>query len=175
MKPCYTTPPLTSLLPFLFLLIGRGAQADSGEPLLWQLPQKRRTQGQPDICQWPPQSDRAWQKPIRWDAAAAGFQGQEQELAVNNEFRAKCDQSSLVEAHTSGLRDEMTSLKHLTTNSKLFFAGQICLSTWRNSMEMLYLLCNIWDCLAMSFVPVPDLQCQLPFEHPDYHILISCW
>lgn len=75
MHPCYTTPLLTSLLPFLFPLIGRGAQTDSGEPLLWQLPPKRRTQGQPDICQRPPQSNRAWQKPIRWDAAAAGFQG----------------------------------------------------------------------------------------------------
>lgn len=84
MHLCYTTPPLTSLLPFLFPLIGRGAQADSGEPLLWQLPPKRRTQGQPDICQRPPQSDRAWQKPIRWDPAAAGFHGREQEFAVND-------------------------------------------------------------------------------------------
>lgn len=73
MQPGYTTPPLTSLLPSLFPLTGRGAQTDSGEPLLWQLPPKRRTKGQPDICQWPPQSDRAGQEPIRWDAAAAGI------------------------------------------------------------------------------------------------------
>lgn len=73
MLPCYTTPPLTSRLPFLLPLIGRGTQTDSGEPLLWQLPPERRTQGQPDICQWPAQSDRAWQKPIRWDATARGM------------------------------------------------------------------------------------------------------
>lgn len=72
--PLYNTASDVTL-PFLFPLIGRGAQADSGEPLLWQLPPKRRTQGQPDICQRPPQSNRAWQKPIRWDAAAAGFSG----------------------------------------------------------------------------------------------------
>lgn len=128
MHSCYTTPPLTSLLPFLFLLIGRGAQTNSGEPLLWQLPPKRRTQGQPDICQRPPQSDRAWQKPIRWDNAAADFQHLELEFAVHDEFGTKSDERSLAEARTSGLRDQMT---HLTTNSEPFFlfAGQICLST----------------------------------------------
>lgn len=88
MLPCYTTPPLTSRLPFLLPLIGRGAQTDSGEPLLWQLPPERRTQGQPDICQRAAQSDRAWQKPIRWDATAAGFQ----EFAANDKFRGKRDE-----------------------------------------------------------------------------------
>lgn len=74
MLPCYTTPLLTSRLPLLVPLIGRGAQTDSGEPLLWQLPPERRTQGQPDICQRPTQPDRAWQKPIRWETTAAGLQ-----------------------------------------------------------------------------------------------------
>lgn len=85
MLPCYTTPPLTSRLPFLPPLIGRGAPTDSGEPLLWQLPPERRTQGQPDVCQRPARSDRARQKPIRWDATAAGFQ----EFTVTDKFRGK--------------------------------------------------------------------------------------
>lgn len=100
----YTTPTLTSLLPSLLLLIGRGAQTDSGEPLLWQLPPKRRTKGQPDIFQRPPQSDRAGQKPIRWDAAAtAAFRCREQE-SLPFDRRPGRDERSLPEAHASGFQ-----------------------------------------------------------------------
>lgn len=56
----------------LFPRTGRGAQADSGEPLLWQLPSEWRTEGEPDIIwQWPTQSSGTWQKPVRWEEAAA--------------------------------------------------------------------------------------------------------
>lgn len=36
----------------------------------------------------------------------------------------------------------------------------------------LFLLCNFWACLALSFVPASDLGCVLPFERPDYNTLI---
>lgn len=79
-SPCYTTCPLTSchclppsILPScsLFPRTGRGAEADSGEPLLWQLPSEWRAEGESDIIwQWPTQSSGTWQKPVRWEEAA---------------------------------------------------------------------------------------------------------
>lgn len=62
-------PPSRSLF---FPRTGRGAEADSGEPLLWQLPSEWRAEGEPDIIwQWPTQPSGTWQKPVRWEEAAA--------------------------------------------------------------------------------------------------------
>lgn len=59
---------VTPLHPALsFPLLGRGAQTDSGEPLLWKLSSEQWAEGQPDVIwQWPPQSGRTGKESIRW-------------------------------------------------------------------------------------------------------------
>lgn len=91
-----------SLHPCLsFPLVGRGTETDSGEPLLWQLSPKWWAEGQPDVIhQWPPQSGRTRQKPIRWDmvTAVAHFRRRTQTFCCWF-FSAGSDECSLVGAH----------------------------------------------------------------------------
>lgn len=87
----YTTPlpstDITSLHPpLLFLIVGRGTETDPGEPLLWQLPSEWWAEGQPDvICQWPPQSGRTRQKPIRYDSVLLASNLEHRRLPLMNE------------------------------------------------------------------------------------------
>lgn len=90
---------ITSLHPsFSFPLVGRGAETDSGEPLLWQLLSKWRAEGKPDVIyQWPPQSSRTRQKPIRWDSCYLFFDTEHRSMLLIL-YRRKCISVSTHEA-----------------------------------------------------------------------------